>query len=276
MSVCLKSGQPPACLIAENEADLRLRLAGLTLSDEDPCAMPKEARILEGKSRRGQSHLYELVSPLATGGTDSGFLQSRFVYDLRFEDARTVRHPLLRRHASAITKYNLNPYFRDLTFGNLRPGNNAHLRGSPHKRHYEYMLLKDHVLVALSSFDIELDVLDHPEAGPAIAVNLDWDIAYVLRNFRGKGAGRCLAQAMAKLLTRQMLHVAQQLPTPSKAERPPAFLNVCATWASQSGLVLHGRLMAELELHRQAHLRAPSELPQLHWLPALELGCDYI
>lgn len=276
MSACLDSAQPVAHLFAEEEADLRLRLVGLTLCGEDPCARAQPDRVLEGKSRRGQPHLYELVSPWATGGTGSGLLHSRFQYDLRFADTRKVRHPALQRHASAIAKYDLAPHFRDLTFGNLRPGNNAHLRGSPHKRHYEFMLLKDHVLVALSSFDIELDVLDHPEAGPAIAVNLDWDVAYVLRNFRGKGAGRCLAQAMAKLLTLQMLHVAQQLPTPSKAERPPAFLNVCATWASQAGLVLHGRLMAELELHRQAHLRTPSELPQLHWLPALELGCDYI
>lgn len=208
------------------------------------------------------------------GGTGTGLLQSRFQNDLRVADTRKVKHRLLQQHAEAISRYDIAPYFRELTFKSLQPGRNAHLQGSARARHYDLLLVKDDVLMAMSSFDIELDVQEHPR--PALTLVLTWDVAYVLRKFRGKGAGRCLMQAMAALLTRQVMHLARQWPAASQGEAPALAINVCSTWASQAGLVLHGRLMEELEHHRQACLRDHPNEVAFNWLPAYELGSDYI
>lgn len=249
-------------------------LAQLRLSDADPCSRSAVGRSLEGVSRRGTVRQYELASPLAFGGTGSGLLQSRFLRDLQRADTRKVRHRLLSAHAEGISKYGIEPFFRDLTFGNLRPGRNTHLQGAHKARHYNFLLVHEHLPVALSTFDIELEVREAPS--PALTLVLTWDLAYVLRDFRGKGAGRCLMQAMAKLLTHQVLHLTTQLPAVAQAQAPAMSVNVRSMWASQAGLVLHGRLMEELEQHRQASLRDHPKDFAFDWLPADDLGSDYI
>lgn len=250
----------------------------LTLDNFDPFEGPEASRTRTGTSLRGKTYTYEVTSPRAIAQSGSDLLYRFFLHDLRNPDLRKLRHRLLSKEAERLSKQNLPAFANEFSFFTLRPGAPDHLSGTQKSKHYKLLLKCGGSAVAFSSFTLNIREASHELAWDSLAIDIDWDVSYVLRSFRGKGAGRCMAQEMARVALHQFLHVARQLdalPNSGPAKPKSVFINVCSTWASQAGFVLHHSLLQELSaLH--ARLRPAFEREHaLTWLPSLDQGADF-